>query len=75
MRKRKSVCRSTLLCIGLARGRSSVEGVEKRCEKAGLHPEQGTELAVPAEQCHHRGKGDREAPHIPVRGTDGMGTR
>lgn len=72
---RKSVGCSTLLCTGLARSKSSVEGVEKTCEKAELHPEQGTELAVPAEQCHHRGEGDREAPHIPVRGTDGMGTR
>lgn len=75
MRKRKSVCCSTLLCIGLARGSSSVEGVERRCEKAGLHPEQGTELAGPAGQCHHSREGQREAPHSPGWGTDGMGIR
>lgn len=63
MRKRKSLCCSTLLCAGLARGRTAVE---KRCEKSGL--------VVPAEQQQHSREGAREAPHIPLRGRDGMGT-
>lgn len=67
MRKRKSLCCSTLLCTGLARGRTAVEGVEKRCEKSGL--------VVPAEQQQHSREGEREAPHIPLGGRDGMGTR
>lgn len=45
----------------------SVKGVEKRSEKAILHPKRGATPALPAEQRCRSRDGGREVPRIPLR--------